>query len=69
MKKWITAAALAVCTLGMAQETPKKSCCAGKDVKSCSTEKKKTAHACDGKDHKSCTADQKAKKAAAKKSA
>ena len=71
MKKIISVLAVAAFTFGFAQETPKKSCCAGKDAKSCKMDsKKKTAKACDMKDHKDCKGhDSKVKKAEVKKAA
>lgn len=52
MKRIIAVLAISVFTLGMAQETPKKSCCAAKDKKECSTKDKKE---CSTKDKKECT--------------
>ena len=71
MKKFLAMAAITAFTFGMAQETPKKSCCAGKDAKSCKMDsKKRTAKACDMKDHKDCKGhDTKVKKAEVKKAA
>ena len=71
MKKIISVLAITAFTFGFAQEAPKKSCCAGKDAKSCKMDsKKKTAKACDMKDHKDCKVDHsKEKKAEAKKAA
>ncbi len=41
MKKIISVLALAAFTFGMAQETPKKDCCAGKGKKECKMSHKK----------------------------
>jgi hypothetical protein len=54
MRKIISFFAVTVFTFGFAQESPKKSCCAGKDKKECKKEDKKTAKACAMKDHKDC---------------
>ena len=51
MKRIIAVLAISVFTLGMAQETPKKSCCAAKDKKECSTKDKKE---CSAKEKKEC---------------
>lgn len=65
MKKLIAILAVSVFTLGMAQETPKKACCAGKDKKECSTKDKKACKTMkDCKDKKSCDTKVKEKKAA-----
>lgn len=71
MKKIISVLAVATFTFGFAQETPKKSCCAGKDAKECKMDTKKTAKSCDMKNHKDCKmhTDAKAKKVTAKKAA
>ena len=61
MKKIISVLAIAAFTLNFAQETPKKSCCAGKDKKECKMDGKKTAKTCDMKDHKNCKGDCKEK--------
>lgn len=68
MKKIISVLAVTAFTFGFAQETPKKTCCAGKDAKECKMDAKKTAKACDMKNHKDCKmhTDAKAKKAAKK---
>ena len=68
MKKFLAMAAITAFTFGMAQETPKKSCCAGKDKKECSSKDKKACankdkKSCDSKDKKACC-DMKGKKAA-----
>ncbi len=54
MKRIIAVLAISVFTLGMAQETPKKSCCAAKDKKECSAKEKKE---CASKDKKDCKAE------------
>ena len=70
MKKLISVLAIAAFTVAYAQETPKKSCCAGKDKKECKMDGKKTAKNCDMKDHKDCKVDHsKEKKQEAKKAA
>ena len=70
MKKIISVLAITAFTFGLAQEAPKKSCCAGKDKKECKMDGKKTAKNCDMKDHKDCKVDHsKEKKAEAKKAA
>ncbi|MBW8361367.1 MAG: hypothetical protein K0M56_04175 [Kaistella sp.] len=70
MKKIISVLAITAFTLNFAQETPKKSCCAGKDAKECKMDGKKTAKACDMKNHKDCKMDHsKVKKTTAKKAA
>lgn len=43
MKRIIAVLAISVFTLAMAQETPKKSCCAAKDKKNAALKKKKNA--------------------------
>ena len=67
MKKIISVLAITAFTFGFAQETPKKSCCAGKDKKECKMEDKKVAKACDMKDHKDCKGACDSKKADEKK--
>lgn len=69
MKKIVSVLAITAFTFGFAQETPKKSCCAGKDAKECKMDGKKTAKACDMKDHKDCKMDHSTEKKAAKKMA
>ncbi len=71
MKKIISVLAVAAFTFGYAQETPKKSCCAGKDVKECKMGDKKMAKACDMKGHKDCKTQcaTKTKKSSVKKAA
>ena len=54
MKKVISVLAITLFTLGFAQETPKKSCCAGKDKKECKMADKKSEKVCTMKDHKDC---------------
>ncbi|WDT67110.1 hypothetical protein [Cloacibacterium sp. TD35] len=54
MKKIIAVLAISLFTLGMAQETPKKSCCTEKDKKECSSKDKKE---CASKDKKDCKAE------------
>ena len=54
MNKIISVLAITAFTFGFAQETPKKSCCAGKDKKECKMDDKKVAKACNMKDHKDC---------------
>ena len=68
MKKIFAIVAVSAFTLGFAQETPKKSCCATKDAKECKMNSKKMAKSCDMKDHKDCktACDAKAKKSAKK---
>jgi hypothetical protein len=63
MKKLFAIVTVSVFTLGIAQNTPKKDCCAGKDKKECKMDGKKTAKACNMKDNKDCKAT-KAKKSA-----
>ena len=67
MKKIFSVLAISATTLGFAQETPKKSCCAGKDKKECKMDGNKTAKSCDMKDHKDCKMDHSTDKKAAKK--
>ena len=69
MKKIVSVLAITAFTFGFAQETPKKSCCAGKDAKECKMDGKKTAKACDMKDHKDCKMDHSTEKKVAKKMA
>ena len=52
MKRIIAVLAISVFTLGMAQETPKKSCCAAKDKKECSAKEKKECASKDKKEEK-----------------
>ena len=54
MKKLISVLAITAFTFAYSQETPKKSCCAGKDKKECKMDDKKMAKTCDMKDHKDC---------------
>lgn len=68
MRKIISVLAVALFTFSYAQETPKKSCCSGKDAKEC-TKKKKTAKACTTKDHKNCKSKDCKEKAEVKKAA
>lgn len=63
MKRIIAVLAISVFTLGMAQETPKKSCCAAKDKKECASKDKKDCKAEANKDKKSCCAAKKEKAA------
>lgn len=67
MKKIFSVLAITAFTLGFAQETPKKSCCAGKDAKECKMDAKKTAKTCDMKDHKGCKMEHFPEKKATKK--
>ncbi|MGZ5209694.1 MAG: hypothetical protein ACXWB4_06040 [Kaistella sp.] len=67
MKKIFSVLAITAFTLGFAQETPKKSCCAGKDAKECKMDAKKTAKTCDMKDHKDCKMEHSPEKKATKK--
>ncbi|TXF74951.1 hypothetical protein [Chryseobacterium sp.] len=70
MKKIISVLAITAFTMTFAQETPKKSCCAGKDAKECKMDGKKTAKSCDMKNHKDCKMDHsKMRKMTAKKAA
>lgn len=69
MKKIFSVLAISAFTLGFAQETPKKSCCAGKDAKECKMDAKKTVQNCDMKNHKDCKGDHSAEKKATKKAA
>lgn len=74
MKKLISIIAICTFTVAVAQETPKKDCCAGKDKKECKMDGKKMAKTCDMKDHQDCkdkknckmTAESKEKKSAKK---
>lgn len=67
MKKIISVLAISASTLGFAQETPKKPCCAGKDAKECKMDGKKTAQNCDLKNHKDCKMNHSKENKAAKK--
>lgn len=70
MKKIFSVLAVSVFMVGFAQETPKKSCCAGKDAKECKMDSKKsTAKTCNMKEHKDCkgACDAKAKKTSDRK--
>ena len=69
MKKMLSVLAITAFTFGFAQETAKKSCCAGKEAKDCKMDGKKTAKACDMKNHKDCKMDHSTEKKAAKKMA
>ena len=69
MKKIISVLAITAFTFGFAQETPKKSCCAGKYKKECKMDDKKVAKACNMKDHKDCKGSYDSKKAEEKKKA
>jgi hypothetical protein len=54
MKKLISVLAITAFVFGFAQETPKKSCCSGKEAKECKTDDKKSAKECGNKEEKSC---------------
>ncbi len=72
MKKLISVLAVSVFALGMAQETPKKSCCAGKskkDAKSCDMASKKSCDTKDKKDKSCCDMHGKSTDAKSKKEA
>jgi Ni/Co efflux regulator RcnB len=57
MKKIIAVIAVAIFSLGMAQEAPKKECCSSKQKKECSSKDKKASSS---KDKKECAKDKKA---------